>query len=69
VTHREQLVRLAGLLQSSGFVQVEGERLSINQLLQRAVRREVAGAIDAAVGLVNAGVGGEDLKAADVYKL
>jgi hypothetical protein len=68
VTRREGLARIAALLQRSGLVQVEGERFSMHQLLQRAVRREVAGGADAAVRLIDARVGGEDLKAADVYR-
>ena len=40
----------------------------MHQLLQRAVRREVTGGTDAAVRLIDARVGGKDLKAADVYR-
>ncbi len=68
VTNREGLVRICALLQRSGLVQVEGECFSMHQLLQRAVRREVAGGVDAAARLIDVRVGGEDLKAADVYR-
>ena len=68
VTHREQLERMAGLLQRSGLVQVQGECFSMDKLLQRAVRREVAGTGDAAVRLIDGRVGGKDLKASDVYR-
>jgi len=40
----------------------------MHQLLQRAVRREVAGGADAAARSIDGRVGDEDLKASDVYR-
>ena len=68
VTHREGLERIAAVLLRSGLVQVQGDCFSMHQLLQRAVRREVAGGVDAAAQLIDGRVGGKDLKAADVYR-
>jgi tetratricopeptide (TPR) repeat protein len=68
ITQRENLCRIALLLQRSGLVQIEGERFSMHQLLQRAVRREVAGGVDAAVRLIDARVRGKDLQGAGVYR-
>jgi hypothetical protein len=68
VTHREHLERIARLLQRIGLVQVQGQGFSMNKLLQRAVRREVAGGADLASRLIDGRVRGEDLKASEMYR-
>ncbi len=60
-------MRIAALLQRSGLEQVEGEQFGMHQLLQQAVKREVAGGVDAAVKLIDGRVGVKDLCAAAAY--
>jgi len=67
-TNRNGLERCAAVLQRSGLVQLHDDTFSMHQLLQQAVKRDVANGVDAAAKLIDRRVGVKDLSAAKTYR-
>jgi tetratricopeptide (TPR) repeat protein len=67
LTNLESLSRIAVLVQRSGLVHLQGRCFNMHQLLQRAVRQEVAGEASA-VTLIDERIRGKDSLAANTYR-